>query len=50
MEDGSDAEIRDLAVYGLRLAARRPLVDVRVLDHFIVTAEDSISFSERGLL
>ncbi len=26
------------------------LVDVRVLDHFIVTAEDSLSFSEKGLL
>ena len=27
MEESPDAEIRDLAVYGLRLAARRPLVD-----------------------
>ena len=26
------------------------LVEVRVLDHFIVTAEDSVSFAESGLL
>jgi hypothetical protein len=26
------------------------LIDVRVLDHFIVTAEDRISFAEKGLL
>ena len=26
------------------------LIDVRVLDHFIVTAEDSLSFAEKGLL
>jgi DNA repair protein RadC len=26
------------------------LVDIRVLDHFIVTAEDSLSFAEKGLL
>ena len=33
-----------------RLKTALALVDVRVLDHFIVTAEDSISFAERGLL
>jgi DNA repair protein RadC len=26
------------------------LVDVRVLDHFIVAGNDTLSFSERGLL
>ena len=26
------------------------LVDVRVLDHFIVTAEESLAFAARGLL
>jgi DNA repair protein RadC len=26
------------------------LVEVRVLDHFIVSAEESVSFAERGLL
>ena len=26
------------------------LVDVRVLDHFVVTAGESVSFAERGLL
>lgn len=26
------------------------LIDVRVLDHFVVTAGESVSFSERGLL
>ncbi|MGB5741688.1 MAG: JAB domain-containing protein, partial [Sedimenticolaceae bacterium] len=26
------------------------LVDVRVLDHFVVTAGESISFAERGLI
>ncbi len=33
-----------------RLKDALALVDVRVLDHFIVTAEDSVSFAERGLL
>jgi DNA repair protein RadC len=33
-----------------RLKDALNLVDVRVLDHFIVTAEDSLSFSEKGLL
>ena len=33
-----------------RLRDALALVDVRVLDHFIVTAEDSVSFAERGLL
>ena len=33
-----------------RLQAALGLVDVRVLDHFIVTAEDSVSFAQRGLL
>jgi DNA repair protein RadC len=33
-----------------RLKDALALVDARVLDHFIVTAEDSVSFAERGLL
>ncbi len=33
-----------------RLKSALALIDVRVLDHFIVTAEDSTSFAERGLL
>ncbi len=33
-----------------RLKSALALIDVRVLDHFIVTAEDSISFAEKGLL
>ncbi len=33
-----------------RLQAALELVDIRVLDHFIVTAEDSLSFAEKGLL
>ena len=33
-----------------RLVQALALVDVRVLDHFIVTAEDSLSFAERGLI
>ena len=33
-----------------RLQAALGLVEVRVLDHFIVTAEDSVSFAQRGLL
>lgn len=33
-----------------RLADALALVDVRVLDHFVVTAEESVSFAERGLL
>lgn len=33
-----------------RLKDALALVDVRVLDHFIVTAEGSLSFAERGLL
>ncbi len=33
-----------------RLQAALQLVDIRVLDHFIVTAEDSLSFAEKGLL
>ncbi len=33
-----------------RLIQALALVDVRVLDHFIVTTEDSVSFAERGLL
>jgi DNA repair protein RadC len=32
-----------------RLKDALALIDVRVLDHFIVTAEDSVSFAERGL-
>ncbi len=33
-----------------RLKNALALVDVRVLDHFVVTAGESISFAERGLL
>ncbi len=33
-----------------RLKDALALVDIRVLDHFIVTAEDSLSFAEKGLL
>ena len=33
-----------------RLKNALSLVEIRVLDHFIVTAEDSISFAEKGLL
>ena len=33
-----------------RVRSALALIDVRVLDHFIVTAEDSLSFAEKGLL
>jgi DNA repair protein RadC len=33
-----------------RLKDALALVDIRVLDHFIVTAGESVSFAERGLL
>ena len=33
-----------------RLKEALHLIDVRVLDHFVVTAGDSVSFAERGLL
>jgi DNA repair protein RadC len=33
-----------------RLKDALALVDVRVLDHFVVTAGESVSFAERGLL
>ena len=33
-----------------RLKASLALIDVRVLDHFIVSAGESISFAERGLI
>jgi DNA repair protein RadC len=33
-----------------RLKEALSLVDVRVIDHFVVTAGESISFAERGLL
>jgi len=33
-----------------RLREALALVDVRVLDHFVVSAGDSVSFAERGLL
>lgn len=33
-----------------RLKEALALVDIRVLDHFVVTAGESISFAERGLL
>jgi DNA repair protein RadC len=34
----------------VRLKAALEMVDVRVLDHFIVAADQSTSFAERGLL
>ena len=33
-----------------RLKAALALVDIRVLDHFVVSAGESVSFAERGLL
>lgn len=33
-----------------RLKDALALVDVRVLDHFVVSADESVSFAERGLL
>ena len=33
-----------------RLKEALSLVDVRVLDHFVVSAGESVSFAERGLL
>ena len=33
-----------------RLTKALALVDIRVLDHFIVTAGESVSFAERGLI
>jgi len=33
-----------------RLREALALVDIRVLDHFVVTAGESVSFAERGLL
>jgi DNA repair protein RadC len=33
-----------------RLREALSLVDVRVLDHFVVAAGESVSFAERGLL
>ncbi len=33
-----------------RLKEALALIDIRVLDHFVVTAGESISFAERGLL
>jgi DNA repair protein RadC len=33
-----------------RLRDALSLVDIRVLDHFVVSTEDSVSFAERGLL
>ncbi len=33
-----------------RLTKALGLIDIRVLDHFIVTVGDSVSFAERGLL
>jgi DNA repair protein RadC len=33
-----------------RLKAALALVDIRVLDHFVVAAGESVSFAERGLL
>lgn len=34
----------------LTLKAALALVDVRVLDHFVVAGDDCVSFAERGLL
>ena len=33
-----------------RLSDALALVDVRVLDHFVVSGGESVSFSERGLI
>ena len=33
-----------------RLREALALVDVRVLDHFVVAAGESVSFAERGLI
>ena len=33
-----------------RLKAALSLIDVRVLDHFVVTAGESVSFADRGLI
>ncbi len=33
-----------------RLKEALALIDVRVLDHFVVTAGESISFAEQGIL
>jgi DNA repair protein RadC len=33
-----------------RLKDALALVDVRVLDHFVVSVEDSVSFAERNLI
>ncbi|MDT8385713.1 MAG: JAB domain-containing protein, partial [Gammaproteobacteria bacterium] len=33
-----------------RLKEALALVDVRVLDHFVVSGGESVSFAERGLL
>jgi DNA repair protein RadC len=33
-----------------RLVSALGLVDVRVLDHVVVTTQESVSFAERGLL
>ncbi len=33
-----------------RLKEALALVDVRVIDHFVISAGESVSFAERGLL
>jgi DNA repair protein RadC len=33
-----------------RLKEALALIDVRVIDHFVVTAGESVSFAERGLI
>jgi DNA repair protein RadC len=33
-----------------RLKEALALVDVRVIDHFVIAAGESVSFAERGLL
>jgi len=34
----------------VRLREALALIDVRVLDHFVIGATDTVSFAERGLL
>jgi DNA repair protein RadC len=42
----SQADIRITS----RLQEALGLVEIRVLDHFVISVEDSVSFAERGLI
>ncbi|MCP2041346.1 DNA repair protein RadC [Neisseria sp. HSC-16F19] len=46
---GSEPSAADIALTA-RLKAALDLVDVRLLDHFVVTAHTAVSMAERGLL